>query len=150
MEAWACWAQREASAVALGTWQVGTRVELTQNAERFNGATYPAGTRGTVRESSPDGLLVELDGEWPELAAWGGCLQFLPEDVESGPIGVCKARNPRELAQEAFTEALLHIQGALGITDGGFASMWWCGEREAQVLAALEAYAEAEIESENE
>jgi hypothetical protein len=58
--------------------------------------------------------------------------------------------SPRGLAQEAFTEALLHIQEALGVTDGGYASMWWCGAREREILALLEAYATAEIESENE
>jgi len=52
-----------------------------------------------------------------------------------------------ELAFEAFTEALCHIQKKLGVTDGGRASLFWSTDREAQIIELLQGYAADEIES---
>ena len=55
-----------------------------------------------------------------------------------------------ELAYEAFTEALCHIQKKLGVTDGGFASHFWSGPREEMLLELLESYVEEEMENKEE
>lgn len=53
-----------------------------------------------------------------------------------------------ELAHDALSAACLHIQNALGIEEGDFASMWWCGtEHESHCDTALRAYIKAELKS---
>ena len=51
------------------------------------------------------------------------------------------------LADEALDVAVKHIQTVLGQTDGGFAALWFSGQREAIVKAILTDYARAEIEN---
>ena len=51
-----------------------------------------------------------------------------------------------QLADDALSAACLHIQKELGITDGGFASMWWSGnDHEPHVNTALVEYIKAEL-----
>jgi len=53
--------------------------------------------------------------------------------------------NRDKIVDEAFNLAIAHIQKALNIDDGGFASMYWCGIREDTMVAALSNYYDAEV-----
>ena len=57
-----------------------------------------------------------------------------------------KTSDLEALADEALDVAVKHIQTVLGQTDGGFAALWFSGQREAIVKAILADYARAEIE----
>jgi hypothetical protein len=46
----------------------------------------------------------------------------------------------------AINAAVRAIQDALGVTDGGFASIWFNGERETDLATILGAYYDAEID----
>lgn len=58
-----------------------------------------------------------------------------------------KTSDLEALADAALDVAVAHIQAALGQTDGGFAALWFSGQREAIVTAILVDYARAEIEN---
>lgn len=57
-----------------------------------------------------------------------------------------KTSDLEALADEALDVAVAHIQAVLGQADGGFAALWFSGQREAIVKAILADYARAEIE----
>ena len=52
-----------------------------------------------------------------------------------------------DLAFEAFTEALCHIQKKLGVTDGGLASHFWSYDREEAIIDQLKDYVSFEIQN---
>lgn len=52
----------------------------------------------------------------------------------------------RAMAESALNAACADIQQQLGVTDGGFASLWFCGEREEMILSILSDYITAEIQ----
>jgi hypothetical protein len=49
------------------------------------------------------------------------------------------------IVDAAFNRAIASIQDALSITDGGWASMWFSGDREEQMLKLLGDYYDSEI-----
>lgn len=49
------------------------------------------------------------------------------------------------IAEEALNRAIATIQDAIGQTDGGFAALWFTGERETTIKSILSDYARAEI-----
>lgn len=57
-----------------------------------------------------------------------------------------KSSDIAELAEDALDAAVAFIQDELGQTDGGFAALWFSGQREAMVKAILSDYIRAEIE----
>jgi len=57
-----------------------------------------------------------------------------------------KATDIEELAEDALDAAVAFIQQQLGQTDGGFAALWFSGQREGVVKAILSDYIRAEIE----
>ena len=50
------------------------------------------------------------------------------------------------IIDDAFNAAVASIQSAIGQTDGGFAALWFSGQREAIIKSILADYARAEIE----
>lgn len=51
------------------------------------------------------------------------------------------------LADDALHAAIASIQAAVGQPDGGFAALWFTGQREAVIKAILADYARAEIDN---
>lgn len=49
------------------------------------------------------------------------------------------------IVEDALNAAIATIQAAIGQTDGGFAALWFAGEREAVIKAILADYTRAEI-----
>ena len=50
------------------------------------------------------------------------------------------------IVDDALNAAIASIQAAVGQPDGGFAALWFTGEREAVIKAVLTDYTCAEIE----
>jgi len=50
-----------------------------------------------------------------------------------------------DIVDDALNAAVASIQAAIGQTDGGFAALWFTGQREAVIKAILTDYARAEI-----
>ena len=51
------------------------------------------------------------------------------------------------IAEDALNAAVAAIQAAVGQTDGGFAALWFTGERERILKSILINYARAEVEN---
>ena len=54
--------------------------------------------------------------------------------------------NINAIADDALNAAIATIQAAIGQTDGGFAALWFTGEREAVIKAILADYTRAEVD----
>jgi hypothetical protein len=52
-----------------------------------------------------------------------------------------------DLADDAANKAILHIQNHLGQTDGGFAGLYFSGDRWDDLLSILSDYIKAEIDN---
>lgn len=55
-------------------------------------------------------------------------------------------KTKEDLIFDAFTLAVAHIQEGLGVTDGGFAGMWFSDDNYDTVLKILSDYYDAEKE----
>lgn len=51
------------------------------------------------------------------------------------------------IVEDALNAAIASIQAAVGQSDGGFAALWFTGEREAVIKAILADYTRAEIDN---
>ncbi len=51
-----------------------------------------------------------------------------------------------DIVDDALNAAVASIQAAIGQTDGGFAALWFTGQREAGIKAILTDYTRAEID----
>lgn len=88
-----------------------------------------------------------------ETDAWDDVRAFIEDGRRDFPApgldGPAQHAACERVVSEAFNGAVRAIQDALGVEDGGFAGLWWDGEREAQVLQLLRDYyrAEARLEA---
>lgn len=51
-----------------------------------------------------------------------------------------------DIVDDALNAAVASIQAAIGQTDGGFAALWFIGQREAVIKSILTDYIRAEID----